>query len=155
MTAIATIETRPTPPNDLVFDQVHLKFIRIVPGDASSGLVPFHHFRILTVDGSDAGHINFKVGDTEHVRLYAGHIGFEVSEPFRGRGLAFQACRAIAPFVRAFYTTVTMTSDPDNQASIRTIEQLGASFVDEVTVPPHDPQYQRGSRSKKRFRWNL
>jgi tagatose 1,6-diphosphate aldolase len=67
--------------------------------------------------------------------------------------LAFQACRAIAPFVRSFYSTVIITSDTDNQASIRTIERLGASFVDEIAVPPHDPQYQRGSRGKRRYRW--
>jgi hypothetical protein len=30
---------------------------------------------------------------------------------------------------------------------------LGAGFVDEIPVPPHDPHYQRGSRSKKRYRW--
>ena len=153
MTTPATIETFPTPPDDLNFDQVHLRFVRVVPGDASRGLVPFYHFRILTVDDKDAGHINFKVGDTEHIRLYAGYIGFEVTESFRGQRLAFQACRAIAPFVCSFYATVIITSDPDNQASIRTIERLGASFVDEVTVPSDDPHYHRGSRSKKRYRW--
>ena len=155
MSVPATIETFPTPPDDLVFDQVRLRFVRIVPGDASRGLVPLYHFRILTVDGEDAGHINFKVGDTEHIRLFAGHIGFEVTESFRGRGLAFQACRAIAPFVRSFYAKVIITSDPGNQASIRTIERLGASFIDEVTVPLHDPHYHRGSRSKKRYQWIL
>jgi tagatose 1,6-diphosphate aldolase len=48
---------------------------------------------------------------------------------------------------------VTITCDPDNLASIRTIERLGASFADEVPVPPHDPHFQRGSRSKRRYRW--
>jgi hypothetical protein len=36
---------------------------------------------------------------------------------------------------------------------MRTIERLGASLIDEVAVPPHDPHYQRGSRSKRRYRW--
>ena len=153
MAITATVETIPTPPEDLHFDQVRLKFIRIVPGDASCGLVPFYHFRILTLDGKDAGHINFKVGDTEHIRLCAGHIGFEVSEMCRGHGLAFQACRAMAPFIRSFYATVIITSDPDNQASIRTIERLGAAFVDEIAVQTEDPQYQGGSRAKNRYRW--
>lgn len=99
------------------------------------------------------GHINFRVGDTEHVRVCAGHVGFEVSEAHRGHGYALQACRAIAPFVASLYETVTITCDPENQASRRIIEQLGASFVDEVPVPPHDPQYQKGSRWKRRYRW--
>jgi predicted acetyltransferase len=64
-----------------------------------------------------------------------------------------QACHAIAPFVRSIYRSVTITCDPDNLASRRTIERLGAKFVDEVAVPPHDPHYQRGSRIKRRYRW--
>ncbi|MEY2428127.1 MAG: hypothetical protein QOJ40_1012 [Verrucomicrobiota bacterium] len=153
MAVPGTIETCPNPPADLSFDQVRLRFVHIVPGDDARGMVPFYHFRILTADDQDAGHINFKVGDTDHIRLCVGHIGFEVTEAFRGHGLAYQACRAIAPFVRSIYGTAIITADPDNRASIRTIERLGASFVDEVSVPTHDPQYQRGSRSKKRYHW--
>lgn len=153
MTVPATIETFPNPPANLSFDRVRLKFVHIVPGDASRGLVPSYHFRILTADDQDAGHINFKVGDTDHIRLCVGHVGFAVSEAFRGHRLAYQACRAIAPFVRSIYTTAIITADPDNRASIHTIERLGASFVDEVAVPEHDPQYQRGSRRKKRYHW--
>jgi predicted acetyltransferase len=137
----------------LSFGEVTLRFDKIMPGDASRGFVPYYHFRILVAGGQDVGHVNFRVGDTEHVRVTAGHIGFTILEPFRGHGYALQACRAIAPFVRSIYDAVTITCDPDNHASRRTIERLGASFVDEVSVPPHDPHYQRGSRSKRRYRW--
>ncbi len=149
----SSVEQFQTPPDTLAFGQVRLQFVHIVPGDASRDLVPAYHFRILTVDGSDVGHINFRVGDTEHVRIAAGHIGFQIQESFRGHGYSFKACRAIAPFVRSVYETVIITCDPDNHASIRTIERLGAAFIDEVPVPPHDPHYQRGSRSKRRYRW--
>jgi hypothetical protein len=27
--------------------------------------------------------------------------------------------------------------------------------VDEVPVPPYDPHFERGSRSKRRYRWKL
>ena len=145
----------PPPPDTLSFGQVQLRFVETVPGDPARDFVPAHHFRILLADGSDIGHINFRVGETEHVRVCAGHIGFEIREPFRGHGYAFQACRAIAPFVRSIYEVVTITADPGNLASIRTIERLGARFTDEVSVPSHDPHYQRGSRSKRRYQWTL
>jgi RimJ/RimL family protein N-acetyltransferase len=141
------------PPDDLSFDRVRVKFIGVMAGDTPRGLVPYYHFRILTGGDTEAGHINFRVGDTEHVRLYAGHIGFVISEAFRGRRLAYQACRAIAPFVRSIQRAVIITCDPDNYPSRRTIERLGARFIDEVAVPPHDPQYQRGTRSKRRYEW--
>jgi tagatose 1,6-diphosphate aldolase len=137
----------------LCFDQVRLQFVQIKPGDLSRGFVPAYHFRILAKNGSDVGHINFRVGDTAHVRVCAGHIGFEIRESFRRHGYALQACRAIAPFVRQFYEVVTITCDPDNHASIRTIERLGAAFMDEVPVPPDDPHFQRGSPTKRRYQW--
>jgi len=146
-------ESLPVPPETLSYGQVTIRFDRIVPGEPSRGFVPYYHFRILIADGSEVGHINFRIGDTEHVRLCAGHIGFEILESSRGRGYALQACRAIAAFVRSIYDAVTVTCDPDNFASMRIFAQLGASFIDEVSVPPQDPHYQRGSRSKRRYAW--
>jgi tagatose 1,6-diphosphate aldolase len=143
----------PAPPELLSFGEVQLQFKRVVPGDSARGFVPYYHFRISAADGADIGHINFRVGDTDHVQICAGHIGFEISPAFRGCGYALQACRAIAPFIQMVSSVVTITCDPDNLASRRTIERLGAAFIDEVVVPSHDPHYQRGSRTKRRYRW--
>ena len=143
----------PNPPTTLCADEVRLRFIEIVPADPTRGLVPYYHFRIVTQDGSDVGHINFRIGENEHIRLCAGHIGFEIIAAKRGRRYALQACRALAPFVRLVCGTVTLTCDPENLSSKRTIEHLGAEFVDEVAVPISDPHYVRGSRTKLRFRW--
>ncbi len=92
-------------------------------------------------------------GRVQRLRESARRDGCFLLPRFRGHGYALAACRAIAPFVRSVYEAVTVTCDPDNHASIRTIERLGACFIDEVAVPPHDPQYQRGSRTKRRYRW--
>lgn len=146
-------ETLPLPARVLHFGDVSLRFARLVPGDPARGFVPFYHFRVVANGGTDVGHINFRVGNTDHVRFCAGHIGFEILEPFRGRRYAFQAVCALAPFVRSLREEVIMTCDPDNHPSRRTIERLGASFIDEVPVPNDDPHYQRGSRSKRRYRW--
>ena len=153
MSTSSPIDTFPAAPEGLSFGQVRLKFVRIIPGDPSRGFVPAYHFRILLADDSDVGHINFRVGDTEHVLVCAGHIGFEIHEQFRGNGYALEACRAMAPFIRLISGEVTITCDPDNVASLRTIERLGAGFSDEVPVPMHDPHYQRGSRIKRRYKW--
>ena len=151
---MSSAELLPVAPETLSAGEITLRFSRVVPGEPSRGFVPSYHYRILTRDGVDVGHINFRVGDTEHIRVCAGHIGFEITESFRGHGYALQACRALASFVRSVSGSVTITCDPDNAASMRTIERLGASFVDEVAVPAHDPHYQRGSRRKGRYLWN-
>lgn len=150
---IASIQTLPAPPDTLSSGHVKLRFVRILPGNRTYGFVPAYNFCILIEDGSDAGHINFRVGDTEHIQMCAGHIGFEILEPFRGHGYALEACLAIAPFVRTIYQAVIITCDPDNHASRRTIEKLGAVFANEVPVPEHDPHFRRGSRSKRRYAW--
>ena len=143
----------PPPPTTLCADEVRLRFVEIVPADPARGFVPYYHFRILTQDGSDVGRINFRVGENEHIRLCAGHVGFEIIAAKRGQRYALQACRALAPFARLVCGTVTITCDPENLPSKRTIEHLGADFVDEVAVPINDPHYVRGSRTKLRFRW--
>ncbi len=74
--------TLPRPPENLALDSVTLHFSKIVPGDAARGFVRYYNYRIF-VDGSDVGHVNFRAGDTEHVRLCAGHIGFEIAAPYR------------------------------------------------------------------------
>jgi len=153
MNANTTDDTLPSPPERLSFGDVQLHFNRIVPGNPTLGFVPYYHFRIFAADDVDVGHINFRVGQTDHVEICAGHIGFEIKPEARGRGYAMQACRALAPFVHKVSGAVTITCDPDNVASRRTIERLGAVFIDEVTVPSHDPHYHRGSRTKRRYRW--
>lgn len=142
----------PEPPGGLAFGEVGLRFERMVPADPRRGFVPGYHFRMVTRAG-EVGHINFRIGDTDHIRLYAGHIGYEVQEAFRGHRYAYQACLALAPLVRAIYTSVIITADPDNYPSLRTIQRLGAVFINEVPVPKTDPNYERGSRTKRRFQW--
>lgn len=144
----------PPPPADLADGDITLKFSGIEKGNPPRGLVPYYHFRILLADGTDAGHINFRVGETVHVRLCAGHIGFGIGEDHRGRGYALKACRALAPFVRSLYETVIITCDPDNVASIRTLEKLGAQYIDTVDVPADDPGYALGARVKRRYHWH-
>ena len=153
MTSRAFDPLLPEPPADLADGPVNLRFSVILPGDPERGFVPAYHFRI-TVNGTEVGHINLRVGDTDHVRFCAGHIGYEIYPAHRGHRYAFHACRALAPFARSLCPEFIITSDPDNQASVRTIELLGATLLDEVPVPPHDPHYLRGSRTKLRFRWN-
>ena len=144
---------QPVPPERIAGPAVHLVFVKMVPGDEARGLVPFFQFRIETPDGADAGHINFRIGDTPHIRFAVGHIGFGIAPAHRGRGLAGHACRTLAPFIRSVYREVVLTCDPGNAASLATIRGLGAAFLDERPVPPDDPHHASGSRMKLRFAW--
>ena len=143
----------PDPPGGLSHGEVELCLGRIVPGDPVFDYVPYYHFRILNAGGQDVGHLNFRVGDTALVRMYLGHVGFGVSPEHRGHGYARQACLAAAPCIRLFHPTVVLTCDPENMVSRRTLERLGATFIEEVAVPPDQAPHVRGARAKRRYHW--
>jgi predicted acetyltransferase len=147
-------DTLPEAPADLRYGAVKLYMESIGPGDPALGYVPYYHFDILSLEGCRLGHINFRVGDTPHILRAAGHIGYAVTANHRGHGYAYQACRAIAPFVFSLYDSVIITCDPGNAPSIKTIEKLGAEFLGEAKVPPEDPMYAKGVRIKLRYRWS-
>ncbi|RYG96815.1 MAG: GNAT family N-acetyltransferase [Alphaproteobacteria bacterium] len=141
-------------PPSTVFEDIRVDFVSTTEGDHQRGFVPGYHFRILNSDGVNVGHVNFRVGDTQHVRLAAGHIGFGISEGHRGNRYAGKACLALAPWLATFNERVLITADPDNLASIRTIQRIGGVYLDEVDVPVDDPHYLRGSHRKARYLWN-
>jgi GNAT superfamily N-acetyltransferase len=153
MPAPTTPPALPTAPATLTCGPIILRFVEIVPGDTVLDLVPSYHFRILTAEGVDVGHINFRIGKTRHIRNCAGHLGFAIHEPHRGHGYARQACLALAPFIRTVSPAVLITCNPDNFASRRTIERLGAKFIDEVAVSAADAHHDRHARRKRRYQW--
>jgi predicted acetyltransferase len=150
---IPMLEELPDPPQTLRTPGVTLRFDSLHPGDQSRGMAPWYHYLIHTPQAALAGHINFRVGDSPHLRLNAGHIGYVVAPAYRGRGLAHQACLAIAPFIRTIYGNVIVTCNPSNTASRRVIERLGAEFLDEGPVPDDDPLCPPEGLIKRRYRW--
>jgi tagatose 1,6-diphosphate aldolase len=134
--------------------ELRVELAERVPGDATKGWVPFYHFE-LWVDGhpDPVGHVNLRVGDTEHVVQHAGHVGYSVSRRFRGRRYAARATRMVLDFAHEIgMDEVWITSNPDNHASLRTLEILGAERVNEVDVPPGTDMHERGETRKVRFR---
>jgi tagatose 1,6-diphosphate aldolase len=119
--------------------------------------VPAYHFRLVhRPTGEDAGHINLRVGHTAHVERYAGHIGYSVAERHRGHRYAARAVRLLLPAVRRLgIDPVWITCDPDNAASQRTLEIVGAVDVETVDVPADCVIYQSGHRRKCRYRLDL
>lgn len=143
----------PPAPETSTYEDVLVRFVKKTGGDAVRGFVPGYHFRIENECGEDVGHINVRVGDSGHVRLAAGHIGFEIHEQHRGNAYAKKACLALEGWIATVSPTLFVTADPDNEPSLKTIERIGAKFLDEVNVPLSDPHYARGSIRMRRFIW--
>ena len=129
-------------PDNLRSGPVRLRYEHTIPAQPDRGKVAYYHFKILNEKETIVGHINFRVGDTRHVTLCAGHVGFEVLPNFRGNSYSYSACLALAPFIRRHYERIVLTADPANKASKRIIEKLGTSFIDEIGIPADDPAYE-------------
>lgn len=141
------------PPLNMHSGPIKLMFEKRVEVEPGGALVPFYHFKITDADGTTVGHINFKVGDTSHIRQCVGHIGYEILPEHGGHSYAYFACNPIRPFVRVFYDKVILTSDPENIPSVKTIEKINAPFLNERMVPRMDPSYKIGSKTKRRYAW--
>lgn len=106
--------------------------------------------------GEKAGAIRLRLSHEEDIALYAGHIGYNVNEAFRGRHYAAYACLELKPLtLQRGFTEVWITCYPDNWASRRTCERIGAELVEIIDLPGDLDMYQDGERQKCRYRWLL
>ena len=135
------------------------------PGDGRRGHVPAYHFWMrrpapAAADGPPpprvAGGIALRIGDTPDLRQYVGHIGYNVYPFARGHHLAERSARLLLPLARRHgLSVVWITCNPENAASQRTCQRLGATYVNTVDLPRDHDLYARGERQKCRYRVDL
>jgi predicted acetyltransferase len=115
---------------------------------------PAYEFTMHRGDATDGvGDIRLRIGDGEELRLYFGHVGFQVFPEARGHHFAERACRLLFPLARRHgLRELWITCNPDNLASRRTCERLGGILVETIALPPHNPMFMRGERQKLRYR---
>lgn len=133
-------------------DDVVLLLREIEPADPERGYVPAHVFDIL-VEGETVGEIVLRIGETEHLKLYGGQVGYRVHPKHRGHGFASKALCLLLPIARREgIDPLWITCSPDNIASRRTLEKAGATLVEILDLPAGNDMHARGDRQKCRFR---
>ncbi len=133
--------------------EICLELAMITRPDQRRGIVPAYQFRIVRAqDGLTVGRISLRVGDSEYLRKYAGHIGYRIESPFRGHKYAGKAVNLLRDLARANgFTELWITTNPDNIPSRKTCEWVGAEYIEEVPVPPNTALYKRGDVRKSRY----
>jgi tagatose 1,6-diphosphate aldolase len=126
------------------------------PAVEKKGFVPSYEFDIRLPGKKVVGRISLRVGDTDRLKMYAGHIGYGVEEKYRGNHYAAKACRLVKRVALDHdMKTLWITCNPDNYPSRRTCEVIGSEFVEIVDIPPDIDMYAEGERQKCRYRWDL
>ncbi len=144
-------------PGPLSDGELWLELAERYPGDRARGCVPAYVFRMrLAGRGDAAGRLVLRIGDGPNLTHYAGHVGYGVEPPFRGRRLAARAVVLALPLaLRHGVNPLWITCNPDNAASRRTCELAGGIFVEIVDVPPDHELHKAGEPRKCRYRFDL
>lgn len=144
-------------PGELRDDDISLQLVATHPADPLKNWVPYYVFHILSVKtGRRAGEIHLRIGNTEHMRLYGGQVGYGVEPEYRGNHFAGRALRLLKPLARRHgFSELWITCSAENAASRRTCEFAGAQLIDIVDLPSHIDMYQEGERQKCRYRLDL
>ena len=118
-------------PGALVDSELELIVKELLPYNPQKGFVPAYRFIMVhSKSGAVMGMIDLRVGLTEKLKEYGGHIGYEVEETFRGNRFAARSCRLLFPLIRRLgINPVVITCDQANSPSVKTIESLGARLV--------------------------
>jgi predicted acetyltransferase len=136
--------------------ELRLKLAQCSPAEANSWHVPAYLFHMVTDAEPYVGRIRLRVGWNEEIIRYAGHVGYAVEPAFRGRHFAERACRMILPLARRHgMHDLWITCQPDNLASRRTLERLGAENMGVFDVPEAYPMDAGAERKKMCFRLSL
>jgi predicted acetyltransferase len=132
-----------------------VEFIDLTPHPIHKVLT--YHFRMVHSNtAEELGRINLRAGVTRHIEQYAGHVGYAVHEAHRGHRYAARALRLLLPLAqRLGLDPLWITCDPDNLASRRSLESVGARFVEVVHVPEDCVIHQSGHPKKCRYRLDL
>jgi tagatose 1,6-diphosphate aldolase len=144
-------------PGFLVDGELSLVIARRSPPDPSRGWVAAYEFEMRAPGATGpVGTVNFRAQDHPMLELYRGHIGYNVDPGHRGRHYAERAVRLLLPFIRRHgFSAVWITCNPDNKASRRTCERLGAKLVEIVELPDTEEMFAKGDRRKCRYRLDL
>jgi predicted acetyltransferase len=144
-------------PGRLIDEDLELVLIDKYPGDPTFRWAPAYQFKMARLGQDDlVGRIDLRMGNSEHILMYAGHIGYGVEVAHRGHHYAARACRLLMPLARSHgLRELWITCNPDNIASRRTCELAGAIFVEIVDLPKDTEMYLRGERKKCRYRLDL
>ncbi|NLA58919.1 MAG: GNAT family N-acetyltransferase [Firmicutes bacterium] len=137
---------------DLSDGEIYLHLDRTADANEEKGYVPAYYFKIMRCeDDAEVGTCDLRIGHNHNTK-YAGNVGYEVYEAFRGNHYAAKACRLLFKLAKKHnMKEVVITCSPENTASRKTCEYAGAEFMGIVDLPEWHELYKEGQRKTCRY----
>lgn len=131
---------------------VTLTLREVTAADPTRDRVPAELYDVMA-RGETVGTVHLRLGNTDHLRLYGGQVGYEIDPTHRGNGYASEALAALRPIARRHgFSEIWITCRPDNIASCRTLEKAGAHYEGTVATPAGSDLHARGDLAMRRYR---
>ena len=147
------LEPRLLPP--LVDGELELHLVERTLADPPRNRAAQYRWDIRVGDAR-VGSISLRLGHSEYIEKYAGHVGYGIDPEHRGHHYAARACRLVFPIAALHeFRVVWITCNPENVASRRTCELAGGQLIDIVDLPAETDMYKEGERQKCRYRFVL
>ena len=120
---------------DLKYEDVRLMLHHTCDSDPSRNHLPVYYFRICGADGRTVGWCDFRIGHSDYT-YYAGNIGYQVEEAYRGHHYAGKAIIILLELARRHgFSHLYVSCATDNIASRKSCEYAGGSLA-EIVRPP-------------------
>ena len=141
-------------PLELVDGDLRLVLVEKRFGNPARDIVPAYKFGMRKIDTWEPiGRVDLRIGNTEHIVMYAGHIGYRVEPLYRGERFAARSCVLLFALAgRHQIDPLWITCNPENVASRRTCELIGGRLIEIVALPENTDMYSEGERFKCRYR---
>lgn len=129
-------------------DEIYLKIDQLVNGDKEKQWVPAYHFKICTLDGTEIGLCDLRIGHNENT-YYGGNIGYRITPEYRGNHFAGKACYLLFDLARKHHLKyLRITCNPENMPSRKTCEYAGGSLEKIIDLPIDNEMYLNGEKQK-------
>ncbi len=136
-------------------DEIYLRLERTVEANEAKGYVPAYHFVICKSDDTEVGSCDLRIGHNQNL-YYGGNIGYSVHGEYRGNHYAGKACVLLFELAKKHeLNNLYITCNPDNIASRKSCEFVGAILEKIVDLPQDNEMYQSGDRQKCIYRIDL
>ncbi len=122
-----------------------------------NGYVPSYFYNIVLHDTNViVGRCDLRVGYNEEL-YYLGNIGYSVRVQHRGHRYAYHACKILFQIAKEEYEMdeLIITCNPDNVASLKTLERLSGEYLGVFDVPSDHYCYSMKEFEKCIYRYQL
>ncbi|QOR34389.1 GNAT family N-acetyltransferase [Clostridium sp. 'deep sea'] len=135
---------------------IELRCSNHVPANTAKKHLPYYVFSIKVIQqNSIVGVIHLRLGFNEGI-YYCGHIGYLVDDKYQNKGYATRACLLIKELAKQHgYKNLLITNNPENIASRKVCEKIGADFIRVVELPVYNELRKQGESFKCIYQWQI